>query len=205
MPRPRFTKLPRDKQRAILTAAADEFAAHGLQAASLNRIIESAGLSKGAMYYYFDDKEDLYLAVLDDAMAVVVAQLGDFPSTHGAEEFWAALRGMYFRMLDIYRQAPQQASLARGFLRALGAPRIAEAYARMEQSAGLWFGRVLTQGQAAGAVRTDTPAELLLAAAFGLIEGTDRWLIDRWDQLDESALLAAAESVFGMLQRLLRA
>lgn len=205
MPRPRFTKLPKAKQGAILAVAAEEFAAHGLQAASFNRIIENAGLSKGAMYYYFDDKEDLFLAVLDDVMAQVVTQLGEFPSPRSAEEFWAALRGMYFRMLDIYRQAPQQASLARSFLRALGSPRIAGAYAQIEQSAGSWFSIILAQGQSVSAVRTDTPVDLLLAAAFGLLEGTDRWLIDRWEHLDDGSLRAAAEAIFGMLQRILRA
>ena len=44
-------------------AALDEFAAHGFHDASLNRIIEAAGISKGSMYYYFDGKEDLFAHV----------------------------------------------------------------------------------------------------------------------------------------------
>jgi AcrR family transcriptional regulator len=43
-----------------LEAAAKEFVAHGFEAASLNRILDDAGISKGAAYYYFDDKTDLY-------------------------------------------------------------------------------------------------------------------------------------------------
>ena len=205
MPRPRFRKLAPDKQRAILSAAFDEFAAHGLQNASFNRIIESAGLSKGAMYYYFDDKEDLYLAVLSAAMAEIVAPLGDMPKVQSAEEFWSALRAMYFRMLDAYRSSPRQVSLARGFLRSLGIPKISEAYAAYEQSAAVWFAQLLQTGQTVGAVRTDTDPGLLLAATFGMLEGTDRWLIERWDQLGEAALRTAADSIFGMLQRTLQA
>lgn len=205
MPRPRFRKLAPDKQRAILSAAFDEFAAHGLQGASFNRIIERAGLSKGAMYYYFDDKEDLYLAVLSGAMAEIVAQLGDMPDVQGAPEFWSALRALYFRMLDAYRSSPQQVGLARGFLRSLGVPKISEAYAAYAQSAAVWFAELLQKGQAAGAVRTDIEPELLLAAAFGMLEGTDRWLIERWEQLGEAALRTAADAIFGMLQRTLQA
>ena len=63
MPRPRFHKLPPAQQQAILGAALDEFATRGFSAASLNRIIEAAGISKGSMYYYFDGKEDLYAHV----------------------------------------------------------------------------------------------------------------------------------------------
>jgi AcrR family transcriptional regulator len=204
MPRPRFQKLPPDRQRAILTAAADEFAAHGLQGASFNRIIESAGLSKGAMYYYFEDKEDLYLAVLQDAVAQVMSQIGDFPGVDCPAAFWDSLRALYFRVLDAYRSSPQQVSLARGFLRSLGSPRVKETYAELEQSAAVWFSTIVAQGQAVGAVRDDIAPELLLAAAFGLLEGTDRWLIDRWDELSEAALLEAARAIFDMLQRMLQ-
>ena len=63
MVRPRFAKLPPAQQQAILRAALDEFAAHGFHDASLNRVIDAAGISKGSMYYYFDGKEDLYAHV----------------------------------------------------------------------------------------------------------------------------------------------
>ena len=56
MPRPRIARLAEDKRTRILEAAAKEFAAAGYENASLNRILEHAGLSKGAAYYYFDDK-----------------------------------------------------------------------------------------------------------------------------------------------------
>lgn len=203
MPRPRFQKLPPAKQRAILTSAADEFAAHGLQGASFNRIIESAGLSKGAMYYYFDDKEDLYLSVLQDAMAQVVQQIGDFPGADCPAAFWDSLRSLYFRVLDAYKSSPQQISLARGFMRSLGSPKVKEAYAQLEKSSALWFAGILAQGQTVGAVRSDVAPDLLLAAALGLLEGTDRWLIDRIEQLGDRELTQAADDIFSMLKRIL--
>ncbi len=60
MPRPRFNKLPEEKRERILEAAAKEFVAHGYEGASLNQILAEAGISKGAAYYYFDDKADVY-------------------------------------------------------------------------------------------------------------------------------------------------
>lgn len=203
MPRPRFQKLAPDKQSAILAAAADEFAANGLQGASFNRIIESAGLSKGAMYYYFDDKEDLYLAVLQDAIAQVMKQIGDFPGVDCPNAFWDSLRRLYFRVLEAYKSSPQQISLARGFLRSLGSPKVKDAYVQLETSSALWFAGILEQGQAVGAVRSDVAPDLLLAAAFGLLEGTDRWMIDRIEQLEDREITKAAEAIFGMLQRML--
>src|SRR5689334_5750559 len=64
MARPRFERAAPEKREALLDAAATEFAAHGYETASLNRILLSAGLSKGSFYYYFEDKADLAAAVL---------------------------------------------------------------------------------------------------------------------------------------------
>ena len=65
MPLPRFQNLDQLRKRAILTAAAEEFGERGFAAASYNRIIERAGISKGAMYYYFADKDDLIFQLGD--------------------------------------------------------------------------------------------------------------------------------------------
>ena len=54
-------------QTLILTAARDEFAEHGLGGARVDRIAERAGLNKRLIYYYFDDKEKLFQAVLEQA------------------------------------------------------------------------------------------------------------------------------------------
>jgi AcrR family transcriptional regulator len=54
-------------QKDILDAARDEFAAHGLGGARMDRIAERAGLNKRLIYYYFDSKEGLFLAVLERA------------------------------------------------------------------------------------------------------------------------------------------
>jgi AcrR family transcriptional regulator len=54
-------------QSAILLAARDEFAEHGLGGARMDRIAERAGLNKRLIYYYFADKDALFQAVLEQA------------------------------------------------------------------------------------------------------------------------------------------
>jgi AcrR family transcriptional regulator len=54
-------------QSTILAAARDEFAEHGLGGARVDRIAERAGLNKRLIYYYFEDKEKLFQAVLEQA------------------------------------------------------------------------------------------------------------------------------------------
>jgi AcrR family transcriptional regulator len=54
-------------QNTILAAARDEFAEFGLGGARMDRIAERAGLNKRLIYYYFEDKETLFQAVLEQA------------------------------------------------------------------------------------------------------------------------------------------
>jgi AcrR family transcriptional regulator len=52
-------------QGTILAAAREEFAEHGLGGARVDRIAERAGLNKRLIYYYFEDKDKLFQAVLE--------------------------------------------------------------------------------------------------------------------------------------------
>lgn len=63
---------PRDADRsqaAILLAAREEFAGHGLAGARMDRIAERADVNKRLIYYYFGSKDDLFLAVLEGVYA----------------------------------------------------------------------------------------------------------------------------------------
>jgi AcrR family transcriptional regulator len=71
-PEPRSRDADRS-QLAILLAARDEFAQHGLGGARVDRIAERADLNKRLIYYYFKSKDDLFLAVLEQAYADIRA------------------------------------------------------------------------------------------------------------------------------------
>jgi AcrR family transcriptional regulator len=49
----------------LINAAMDLFASYGYRGTSLSRIARAAGVTKGALYWHFDDKEDFFLAVVD--------------------------------------------------------------------------------------------------------------------------------------------
>lgn len=61
------TRDPDATRQAILRAATGEFAQHGLAGARVDRIAERAGVNKRMLYYYFGQKEGLFLAVLEGA------------------------------------------------------------------------------------------------------------------------------------------
>src|SRR5919198_6132991 len=54
----------RDAREELLEAAARVFAEKGFQAASVDEIAERAGFSKGAVYWHFESKDDLFFALL---------------------------------------------------------------------------------------------------------------------------------------------
>jgi len=65
----RTTRDAKRTEAGILAAATEEFARHGLGGARVDRIAERARSNKRMLYYYFGSKDDLFLAVLENAYA----------------------------------------------------------------------------------------------------------------------------------------
>src|SRR5438094_8225308 len=57
----------------LLAAAAREFARAGFEGANVDAISLAAGCAKGTIYNYFSSKEELFLAVVEEAMRQAAA------------------------------------------------------------------------------------------------------------------------------------
>ncbi|MBW8814151.1 MAG: TetR/AcrR family transcriptional regulator [Caulobacterales bacterium] len=66
---PKFRRRKADRPAEIVEAALAVFAEKGFAAAKLDDIAARAGVSKGAVYLYFETKEDIFRAVVDQALA----------------------------------------------------------------------------------------------------------------------------------------
>jgi len=66
---PRFRRRKADRPGEIVAAALAVFAEKGFAAARLEEIAARAGVSKGALYLYFATKQDLFRAVVEQAIA----------------------------------------------------------------------------------------------------------------------------------------
>ena len=203
MPRPRFEKLPAERRAHILEVAAREFGALGYEGASLNRILEKAELSKGAAYYYFDDKADLFLAVLKHCWTHLRFEEALRPEALGAEGYWEALRALYRRQFAVLREHPWLMGVVRAMwtlpesLRESGA-----LVAFIEQGQALMRG-LLARGRELGVIRDDVPEELLGAWVRAVDGAGDKWLLAHWERLDDAALGQHAERVVDAMRRLL--
>lgn len=203
MPRPRFSRLPAAQQEAILGAALDEFATRGFGAASLNRIIDAAGISKGSMYYYFDDKEELYTHVARGELGRLFEAAGPFPvpAVRDPDAFWSAIGDYYRRIMVAFAGSPKLAALARDWIVASASPALQQAQKDMESALVPWFEQALAAGQRARAVRKDVPAGLLIAVVFGMGQAMDSWLFTQ--QLDPKKVRKLVRTFVGMFRRAL--
>ncbi|KZE37404.1 hypothetical protein AV656_12605 [Bhargavaea cecembensis] len=76
-----FRRLESERQDEILKAAMREFAQNGFDKASTNRIVKDAGMSKGMLYYYFENKEDLFRDCIGYALDHMEQSLEDWIGT----------------------------------------------------------------------------------------------------------------------------
>src|SRR5271163_4144869 len=70
-------------REALVASARDVFAQRGFHAASLEEIAEAAGFSRGAVYSNFENKEELFFAVLDRHVELQLAAFDAFLEDSG--------------------------------------------------------------------------------------------------------------------------
>ncbi|OHB31555.1 MAG: TetR family transcriptional regulator [Phenylobacterium sp. RIFCSPHIGHO2_01_FULL_69_31] len=79
---PKFRRRKADRPAEIVQAALAVFAEKGFAAAKLEDIARQAGVSKGAIYLYFETKEDIFRAVVGQAIAPNVVAVKAMAAAH---------------------------------------------------------------------------------------------------------------------------
>jgi AcrR family transcriptional regulator len=163
----RITRETREETRnRLLEAAAFEFARAGLERANINEISVAAGLAKGTVYNYFDSKEDLFLAVIEEATERAAA--GATAASLGAstrERLWMTLDSDVKWVIE---DEPFAQVLIREALAA--DPRL---HPRIVAAAAPFLSKVegiLREGVERGEIREDVPAARLALVFTGLGE-----------------------------------
>lgn len=75
MPTKLFFELSHDKRTRIIYVGISEFSNYGYENSSTNRIVKKAGISKGSLFKYFPNKEDLYFYILDSVTSELIGSL----------------------------------------------------------------------------------------------------------------------------------
>jgi len=105
--RPRSNRLPRhERRRQLLDAALEVFVSQGYHAAAMDEIADHAGVSKPVLYQHFPGKLELYLALLDESVDILVQTVRDaLRSTTDNRQRVAATFGAYFEFVGGEGQA----------------------------------------------------------------------------------------------------
>lgn len=203
MPRPRFDKLDPAKRQRILETAAKLFAAHGYEDASLNQILADAGISKGAAYYYFDDKADLYAAAVQHYAGDLMDDLPQTLSQLTTQTFWPTLKEMYAAQFAALQERPWVLGLVKSAGRLTPAQIADTGLTETFGQLRALLERMIAQGQELGVIRTDLPADLLLNMFMAVDDALDQWLLANWSELTTAEIDPIANKVLDGLQRLL--
>ena len=94
MPSARLKNLDSEKWHKISQAALQEFEQYGIHQASFNRIIRASGLSKGAVYYYFDSKEDLVQIMINKITEDLNPRLMTAHPLNQPDIYWAETKSI---------------------------------------------------------------------------------------------------------------
>ncbi len=156
----------------LLAAAAGEFGRTGLERANIDAISLAAGYAKGTIYNYFPSKEELFLAVVEEASAQAAAVSAVPSQAPARERLRATLAGFC-------NWAREHDSFARVLVREclMGTPGL---YSQVIAAEAPITGRleaILRDGTSRRELRADVSSELLALAVSGL---TDLALVQHW-------------------------
>jgi len=165
---------PRDAERTrgcLLRGAFPAMHGSGFRNADLDAILARAGVTKGALYYHFDDKEALGYAVVDEVMATDLHQKWVQPLRNAKDPIDVLVRIVQSESLkrkDVQRSCPllnlsqEMAGIDEGFRR------------RTAKLFGNWHDAIaeaLREGQKRGVVRSDINASETATFLIAVYEG----------------------------------
>lgn len=71
----RKSQQKEDTRRKILESAAQVFASKGFHGSVVDDIVKASGTSKGAVYFYFESKEQIYFSLVEDYVATLAQEM----------------------------------------------------------------------------------------------------------------------------------
>ena len=133
IPAKNLTKEPRqlspDKAAAILAGGMQEFLAHGFAGTSMDRVAAAAGVSKATVYSHFQDKEGLFIALIEQLVTGEFRSIYDTNASDPPAEPKIFLRELAHRVLDLGANDPQFLNFMRVIIGESGRfPQLARAF-----------------------------------------------------------------------------
>src|SRR5215813_3595543 len=170
-------------RRQMLAAAIDCFARHGYQGTSIARIAREAGVTKGALYYHFRDKEDLLFAAVTERVGEFERKvLRDVGPTRDA---LTTLRRVVDACFFHATVSNHRRFIITLMVEALDTnPRLSEEFRRILRRMRSFLADVVRRGQDEGTLRGDVDATAAAAMIAGGIMGAEIQHYQDPDEID---------------------
>jgi AcrR family transcriptional regulator len=166
MPLTRFESLNGSLKTRILDVSKQEFAVHGYEGASYNKIIQKIDISKGSMYYYFENKEDLFItSFIDEARStgMMIFEPTEFSQLDDDEAYWNSIEELMSKRWKDSLQHPRLMALVNQ-VASLGSEHPIVSKLNSECEGLIEYNdlkAILDHGVRIGAVRGDVPFDVL--------------------------------------------
>ncbi|MGB1354451.1 MAG: TetR/AcrR family transcriptional regulator [Poseidonia sp.] len=167
MPLSRYDSIDESLKTRILDVSKQEFATHGYEAASYNKIIQKIGISKGSMYYYFENKEDLFLTCfLDEARlaGMLSFEMNKLSEVVDHDVYWDSIKMISSQQWNDVLHHPLFMSLMRQLV-SLGSDHPIFRKLNAECEGLSEYGELMSlleHGVQIGAIRDDVPLNVLI-------------------------------------------
>jgi AcrR family transcriptional regulator len=170
---PRFEKLEPALKHRILDAALKEFGAFGYGAASMNRLVKGAGISKGAIFKYFGTKAGLFSYVYRSSLQEVKEQLRTVRDSSRADPFFDRLEKVLRAGLEFTTHRPMSAAIYYRVIYTGDAPHGNHILSEIQGTSRRFLKALIEDGVQKGELRPDIDAE---RTAFIIQSVLDRFL-----------------------------
>lgn len=187
MPKDTFLNLPDEKRAHIEQVALAEFAEHGYDNASVNRIVAGAGIAKGSFYQYFEDKKDCYLYLIQLAMDEKVAFMQTSPPPEEQMDIFTTLRWLMNAGLSFEFSNPRLTKIS---YRAVfdDVPLPEETLALIRQGSKGYFAQMIQQGIQDGTIRPDIDPDVAAFTFDAIFTNLGKYLMERLEIAPDSLL-----------------
>jgi TetR/AcrR family transcriptional repressor of nem operon len=190
---------PERTRELLLQAAFQEIYRSGYRSADLDAILAAAGVTKGALYYHFDNKEALGYAVVDEIIAGNLRQKWVQPlrnAKNPIDVLVCIVQSESLKRVDIQRGCPllnlsqEMSGLDEGFRR-----RTARVFKDWHDAVA----KALREGQKRGLVRNDINAN---ETATFLIAAYEGYVVLGKNSQDPRTMQSCQKKVSGQLESL---
>lgn len=154
--KPTFDNISEEKRQRIIQAATGEFAQKGFENTNMNTIAKKADVSVGSLYKYFENKQDLFLTIIQYSIQSMAELLTVLAVSE--EDILVKVERI---IREIQRSSKENATLVKLYnaMTAENNPRFASQFAyEMEALTASIYRKAIEEGQKNGDIRADIDA-----------------------------------------------